>query len=311
MVEYFGKDVRRRPESIVTVGTFDGVHRGHLSVLSTVVERAASNSGVATVVTFDPHPREITSGDIVPLITTIPERIALLKSLGIDRVVVVPFDDDFASLAPEDYVRTVLVETIGLKEIVIGYDHTFGRSRSGDSGLLESLGVELGFKVSKLPPQRNAETVISSSMIRNLLLREGDVTRVAQRWGRRYSIRGKVVPGDGRGKEIGFPTANVSIGHPRKIVPLRGVYAVTSRIRDRKDILSGMMNVGFRPTFEGVGLRAEVHLFDFDEDLYGKSLQIEFVKRIRNERKFDGIESLREQLSDDQERCRAVIAAVS
>ncbi|MBT8400606.1 MAG: FAD synthetase family protein, partial [Rhodothermia bacterium] len=180
MVEYFGVDVQQRPDSIVTVGTFDGVHRGHSSVLSTVVERAAVSSGVATVITFDPHPREITSGDIVPLITTIPERIDLLSSLGIDRVVVVPFDNDFASIAPDEYVRTVLFKTIGLKEIVIGYDHTFGRSRSGDSDLLESLGAELGFKVSKLPAERNAETVISSSTIRSLLLRDGNVSRAAE-----------------------------------------------------------------------------------------------------------------------------------
>ncbi|MBT8401419.1 MAG: bifunctional riboflavin kinase/FAD synthetase, partial [Rhodothermia bacterium] len=143
------------------------------------------------------------------------------------------------------------------------------------------------------------------------LLRDGNVSRAAELLGRRYSVRGKVVPGDGRGRTIGFPTANISIEHARKIIPLRGVYAVQARIEGRKDAVSGMMNVGFRPTFDGEGLRVEVHLFDFDEDLYGEVLQIEFVKRIRDERKFDGIESLREQLSDDQERCRAVISAVS
>ncbi len=311
MIEYYGRHVGRQPSSIVTVGTFDGVHRGHLSVLSTVVKRAAANAGIATVVTFDPHPREVTSGDIVPLITTIPERIDLLERLGIERVVVIPFDADFASLSADEYVRNVLFETIGLKEIVIGYDHSFGRSRRGDSELLESLGVDLGFIVTKLPPKRNDETVISSSAIRDLLIAEGDVSKAAELLGRHYSIRGKVVPGDGRGGTLGFPTANISVGHSRKIIPLRGVYAVQLQIHGLSGVLSGMMNVGFRPTFDGVGLRAEVHILDFSQDLYGKVLQIEFVKRIRDERKFDGIDSLREQLIDDEERCRAVLSEVS
>ncbi|MDX1428823.1 MAG: bifunctional riboflavin kinase/FAD synthetase [Rhodothermales bacterium] len=311
MVEYYGIDAQPRPDSVLTVGTFDGVHRGHVTVLSKVAERAAVTTSVPTVVTFDPHPREVTSGEIVPLITTIPERIDLLAELGIARVVVIPFDGDFASIPAETYVRSVLFDSIGMREIVVGHDHAFGKGRAGDKNLLQELAGRHGFTVTELPPALNNESVISSSSIRNMLLLEGDVQRAAELLGRPYSISGTVVSGDGRGGTIGFPTANVSVGHSRKIVPLRGVYAVRVRIDGELDRLDGMMNIGFRPTFDGSGLRVEVHLFDFDDNLYGRGLQIEFVKRIREERKFDGVEGLREQLKRDRERCTAVLTGVS
>ena len=311
MVEYYGRDVQPEPRSVLTVGTFDGVHRGHMTVLSRVVERASAVDGVPSVLTFDPHPREVIAGEIVPLITTLHERIELLSEVGIERVVVVPFDDDFASLSPEAYVRDVLYREVGIQEIVVGYDHTFGKGRKGGQALLEALASELGFRMTILPPIRNDESVISSSAIRHVLLIDGDVSRAERSLGRFYSISGKVVPGDGRGTSIGFPTANMSAGHSRKIIPLRGVYAVRVRVGEASAALPGMMNIGFRPTFDGAGLRVEVNIFDFDEDLYGRVLQVEFVKRIRDERKFDSIEALRQQLNEDRARCTDVLAGVS
>lgn len=304
------EEIVRDPRSVVTVGTFDGVHLGHQAVLRYLLERARVRSGPSVAVTFDPHPREVVHGAAVPLLTTVDERAEVFESLGLDRFIVIPFTRDFAALPAEAFVEDVLVGRIGVQEVVIGYDHAFGRDREGDARLLERLGRRHGFTVDVIPAQVEAEHVVSSTEIRSLLVDRGDVREAARRLGRAYGLGGTVVAGDARGRTIGFPTANLAVDHPRKVVPRTGVYAVRARVEGGRTY-GGMMNIGVRPTFGGDTLRLEAHLFDFEGDLYGRALRIEFVDRIRDERRFDGVAALVEQLSQDRARCIAILAGVS
>jgi riboflavin kinase/FMN adenylyltransferase len=310
-VEHFPRHVQLEKHGVVTIGVFDGIHLGHKSILDRVLDRSSVVSGFSTLVTFNPHPREIVSGDIVPLLTTLNERIELIRKTGLDRVVVIPFDDEFARLSPEQFVKDVLCERIGMRELVIGYDHGFGKGRRGDIALLRTLAEDLGFSVIELSARKTDHTPISSSAIRQMLHVDGDVEGAALLLGRPYSVSGEVVKGDGRGRVIGYPTANISLGNRRKLVPQRGVYAVRVIIEDSAPPFDAMMNIGFRPTFDGAGMRLEVHVFDMDRTLYGQSLQVEFVERIRDEVKFDGMESLTEQLKEDELRCRRALTIVS
>ena len=311
MKRQFGFDEIRRDDcSVLTVGTFDGVHLGHQAILAYLKERAATVDGCSVVVSFDPHPREVVLGEHVGLLTTLDERADLLERFGIDRFVVLPFTRDLSNLEPEAYVEQVLIEMIGLREVVIGYDHRFGRNRSGSRETLEALGATHGFSVDVIPEQIVRETTVSSSAIRRLLGDEGDVAAAAALLGRSYFLTGTVVRGDGRGRTIGYPTANLRIRSDRKLVPRAGVYAVhVERSGEQgEEQWAGMMNVGRRPTFEADGaLGVEVHLFDFEGDLYGDTLRVSFVERIRDEMKFDGPESLVAQLRADEERSRQVL----
>lgn len=314
MKREFGLDqIRHDSTSVVTVGTFDGVHVGHQAIIRYLVNRAADKDGTSVVVSFSPHPREVVHGEEVPLLTTIDERADALSELGVDRFIIVPFTKEFSQLTAEQFVSEILVDRIGLQEIVIGYDHAFGRDRRGDADLLERLGSRYGFSVDVIPPQVVEEHVVSSSEIRDLI-GKGDVATAAQLLSRRYSLRGTVVKGDGRGSQIGFPTANLQVDHPRKVVPAVGVYAVEVRILSRNDSrgeeepLGGMMNIGYRPTFGRRDLTLEVHLLDFDGDLYGRDLRVEFVERMRDERKFESKEALIEQLSKDRSRCTQLLS---
>ncbi|MEM1054890.1 MAG: bifunctional riboflavin kinase/FAD synthetase [Bacteroidota bacterium] len=302
-----GPDITRDPRSVLTTGTFDGVHLGHQAILTYLVERAARIGGVPTLVTFDPHPREVIAGVRVPLLSTMSERADLVEALGIQRVVVLPFTRDLSNLEPEDYVADVLLGQIGMKEIVIGYDHRFGRKARGDRDLLDRLGASLGFSVDVIPEQIEAGVTVSSTEVRQRLA-AGEVERAAALLGRPYRFSGTVVRGDGRGRTIGFPTANVQPEHPRTLIPGVGVYAVRARIGS-DGWRDGMMNVGRRPTFEADGaVKAEVHLFEIDADLYGRTLTVEVIARIREERRFDGPDSLVAQLREDRQRAVWLLA---
>ena len=275
------------------------------------MDLAAETDSLATVVTFDPHPQEVVAGDIVPLITTLRERVDLLGDAGIQRVVVVPFNEPFSRLAPEDFIERVLYGEIGCREVVVGYDHVFGRGRKGDTHLLQELASRLQFGVHEMEARTTDHTPVSSSVIRRMLLTEGDVGEVAELLGRPYTVSGEVIKGDGRGRVLGYPTANLHVGNRRKVIPHRGVYAVRVTLAGEAAVYSGMMNIGFRPTFDGAGLRIEVHVFGLDRDLYGVRLQAEFVERVRDERKFEAVEDLRSQLKEDEARCRRALASVS
>jgi riboflavin kinase/FMN adenylyltransferase len=293
--------ISKDPASVVTVGTFDGVHLGHQAVLRYLVDRARDQAGRSVVLSFDPHPRQVVHGEDVPLLTTIEERADAMEKLGIDRFIVIPFTAEFSNLHAEEFVRKILVERIGLREIVIGYDHAFGRDRRGGADLLTVLGREHGFTVDVIPPQVVRQHVVSSSELREIISSRGDVALAAQLLGRPYSFLGTVVKGEGRGRGIGFPTANLRPNNSKKVVPAVGVYAVRARRGDATH--DGMMNIGHRPTFGDGELALEVHLLDFDGDLYGTDLRVEFVARMRDERKFESLEALTQQLSKDRARC--------
>ena len=304
-------EIARDDASVVTTGTFDGVHRGHQAILQYLKRRADVRSGPSTVVSFDPHPREVVGNEPVPLLTTIDERARILESLGIDRFVVLPFTEAFANLEAASYVEDVLLGQVGMKEILIGYDHAFGKDREGDRELLEQMGEAHGFTVDVIPPQEVNHDVVSSSKIRTLLIDEGDVSRAAKLLGRPYSVSGTVEEGAGRGRKIGYPTANLSIGHPKKLVPKIGVYATHVQIDAEGPVRAGMMNIGRRPTFDGMDVTVEVHLLDFQGDLYGKTLRVEFLRRLRDEQKFDSVDDLVAQLSRDEDHCKRVIQALN
>jgi riboflavin kinase/FMN adenylyltransferase len=291
-------EIRRDDRSVLTTGTFDGVHLGHQAILRYLVERAAAVGGRAAAVTFNPHPREVLAGDPVPLLTTIPERADLMEGLGLDRFVVLPFTRDLSLMEPEAYVEEVLLGTVGMQEIVIGYDHRFGRNRRGDRALLERLGAERGFTVDVIPEQVVKGHAVSSTEIRKALA-AGEARRAAELLGRPYSFAGTVVRGDQRGRRLGYPTANVQPEHRHKLIPATGVYAVRGEAEGGR--YDGMMNVGRRPTFEEDGaVVIEVHLFGFEGDLYGRPLRVHVVQRLRDELRFDGVEALAARLHEDR-----------
>jgi riboflavin kinase/FMN adenylyltransferase len=294
------KNIDRVPNTVLTVGTFDGVHRGHRALIETVVEKARKRNARSVVVTFDPHPREIInpgkSG--IQMLTTLKERSELLEDIGVDVLLVIPFDRDFSLLTSEEFVRDVIYKNVGVSEFVIGYDHQFGRDREGTIDTIEKLGKDLGFDSYVVSKQEMGDVTISSTLIRKTLSEEGDVKQAAEYLNRRYLLNGIVTHGDQRGKPIGFPTANLKPEHENKVIPKNGVYAV--RVRIDGTWYGGMMNIGIRPTFEGQERTLEVHVFEFDEDIYGQTIQVRFVDRIREEMKFEGIEDLKKQLLQDK-----------
>ena len=303
------EEVQHDPDSVVTLGTFDGVHLGHQALLHYLVERAREQAGRSRVLTFDPHPREIVRGERVSMLSSLAERAQWIYALGVREVIVVPFTAELARTGATEFVDEVLVNTVGLREVVVGYDFGFGRGRTGNGGLLAELGRQRGFGVELVDPRRVGSDVVSSSEIRRRLLQDGDVRGAAVLLGRTYEMTTVVVSGDGRGRQIGFPTANLQPVDSRKIVPRIGVYAVRADLGDGRR-LDGMMNIGTRPTFGETERRLEVHLLDFDRDIYGSRLRILFVDRLRPERKFRSVDELVEQLSRDEQRCRELLSAV-
>jgi riboflavin kinase/FMN adenylyltransferase len=301
------EDIVRDDTSVVTVGTFDGVHRGHQAILDYLLQRADERAGPSTLISFDPHPRSVVHGADVPLLTTIDERASLLQDLGLDRFVVFPFTQGFAELSAEDYVREVLVEGVGLQEITVGYDHRFGKGREGDVDLLRRMGDVHGFDVDVIPAQHVGDDVVSSSAIRERI-GSGEVEAARRLLGRPYRLSGTVERGEGRGRTLGFPTANLRIP-PAKAVPAIGVYATFVDLPDR-GVQPGMLNIGRRPTFDGMDVTVEVHLLDFEGDLYGEDLTVQFVQRLRDERKFDSADALAVQLSKDKQHCKRVTEAI-
>lgn len=309
MKREFGWDeITCDPTSVVTVGTFDGVHRGHQAIIEYLLARADVQEGTSTLISFDPHPRAVVHDQDVPLLTTVDERADVLESLGLDRFVVIPFTMAFARQDPVAYVEDVLVHGVGLQEIAVGFDHRFGRNREGDVDLLQTLGASHDFAVDVIPAQEVGHQVVSSTGIRERLQEAGDVQAAAEMLGRPYRIEGDVGRGDGRGRTIGYPTANLQLPDPRKLVPRLGVYATRVTLPDGAERM-GMMNVGRRPTFDGMHVTIEVHVLDFEGDLYGETLSVRFLQRLREERKFDSVDALVTQLSEDERHCRQVIEA--
>ena len=301
------KDVQYDPNTVVTVGTFDGVHGGHRALMETVIEKAKQRNARSVVITFDPHPRDIINPGKggIKLLSTLQERCEVLADLGIDELVVIPFDRDFSLLTSEDFVIDIVYKQIGICEFVIGYDHQFGKDRSGSIDTIQRVGKELGFDAYVVSKKEMGETTISSTVIRKAIAEEGDVKYAAALLGRTYMLNGMVMHGDERGREIGFPTANINPEHPNKIVPKQGVYAV--KVRVDHVWYKGMMNIGVRPTFDGETTTLEVNIFDFSDTIYGKKIQVRFIDRIRDEQKFNGIEEIKAQLNEDKKAALGIL----
>ena len=296
---------KRFDNSIITLGNFDGLHLGHQELVRMVIRRARETGAAAMVVTFRPHPLKVLAPEkCPPLISIYEEKIRLFERLGIDVLVKIPFTLEFSSMSPEDFVKKVLCDALGAREIFVGYNYRFGKGRKGDIRLLKSLGEELGFRVREVEQVAAEGEVISSTSIRNLL-KDGEVEHAARLLGRTYAITGVVVKGDGRGKGLGFPTANIAPKHA--IIPADGVYAVRLYARDR--LYDGIANIGLRPTFNKKVLAIEVHVFDFNEDLYGEEVSLYFVKKIREEKKFRSADALVTQIRSDIAAAREMLTS--
>jgi riboflavin kinase / FMN adenylyltransferase len=292
--------------TVVTVGSFDGVHRGHAAVLREIAERARSAGRHSVLVTFDPHPLAVVNPAAAPpLLTTGPERREILAQTGLDYAVLLRFDHRLAELAAEDFVREILLRRCGMRELVIGYDHGFGRGRQGDVAMLRRLGASDGFSVDVVPEVQVDGHPVSSTLVRRAVA-GGDLNRAARLLGRPYYLTAEVVPGEGRGRTIGFPTANLGRVPARKLLPPDGVYAV--RVEWRGGRADGMMNQGARPTFHQDERSLEVHLLDWEGPLYGEWLKVEWVARLRDVRRFASAEALRAQLERDRQAARTALA---
>lgn len=286
-----------KSEKILTIGTFDGVHIGHQKILKRVVALAQKENLVPTVLTLFPHPRMVLQkDDNIRLLNTIDERIQLLKNLGIEEVIVKEFTKEFANLSARDYVEQILVDELNTKQIVIGYDHHFGKNRSANIDDLKFFAEEFNFKVEEISAQEIKDVTVSSTKIRNAL-NNGDIEIANSYLDYNYFISGEVVKGKGIGRTLDYPTANIYIKESYKLIPKDGVYVVKSEIEDT--VVYGMMNIGTNPTVSGKTRSIEVHFFDFDKDIYGKNLRIEFLHWLRSEQKFESLEALKKQLSKD------------
>jgi riboflavin kinase/FMN adenylyltransferase len=296
------EQVQYDPRSVITVGTFDGLHCGHQAILAELKQKARARQGSATVVTFDPHPQVVLQRPDKPpvqILTTTEEKITLLRREGIDRLVVIPFTLEFSRTPSENFVREILWQRLGMQAVVIGHDHGFGKNREGDFATLERMGKELNFSVYEVPPYEMNGVTLSSTRVREALL-AGEVEKAAGYLGRLYSLSGAVTAGDGRGKTLGFPTANVVPNDDKKLVPANGVYAVWVESEKFKTKHPGMMNIGLRPTFGNTARMLEVHLIGFSGDLYGATLTVHFVAKLRNEQKFGSLQALMAQLQQDK-----------
>ncbi len=300
----------QHPEgTVVTVGSFDGVHRGHEAVLTEIAARARAAGRHSVLVTFDPHPMAVVNPAAAPqVLTTGPERREILAQMGLDYAVLLHFDRALAAMPPEQFVREILVRGCGMRELVIGHDHGFGRGRQGDVELLGRLGAELGFAVDVVPALEVEGHMVSSTLVRRAVA-GGDLGMARKLLGRRYFATGQVVPGNSRGRTIGIPTANLSGIPDRKLLPPDGVYAV--RVEWRGGRADGMMNQGGKPTFQQTERSLEVHLFDHTGSLYGEWLKVEWVARLRDVQRFPSLDALRTQLERDRSSARAALAAAA
>jgi riboflavin kinase/FMN adenylyltransferase len=292
--------------TVVTVGSFDGVHLGHQAVLVEVARRARAAERSSVLVTFDPHPLAVINPQAAPpLLTTGPERLEILALTPIDYALFLRFDRALSRLSPEEFVQDVLLARCGMQDLVFGYDHGFGRNRSGDVETLRRLGAELGFAVDAVPPADVEGEPVSSGRIRRAVA-GGDLRTAARLLGRPYTVSGRVTGGERRGRVMGVPTINLDEIPADKLLPPDGVYAVWVEWRGGRT--GGMMNQGARPTFDDNRRLLEAHLFGFEGDLYGEWVRVEWVERLRDVRRFAGVEQLQEQLRRDRARAEAILA---
>ena len=291
--------------TIVTIGTFDGVHIGHQKIIKRLVDIAHKKYLNSVVLTFFPHPRMVLqNNNDIKLLNTIEERETILSDLGLDYLVVKTFTKEFANLSAEEFVKNILVDKLNAKHIIIGYDHRFGKGRSANIDDLKSFGKQYDFEVEEISVQDIEDVSVSSTKIRNAL-NDGDILTANTYLGYNFYITGKVVKGKGLGRKIGFPTANIEIAEDYKLIPKNGVYVIKTSIENK--LVYGMMNIGMNPTVNGTKKTIEAHFFNFNNDIYNQTLKIEFVARLRDEQKFESVELLKKQLKLDEKNAKVFI----
>lgn len=297
---------------VLTTGTFDGVHIGHKKILQRLNDIAAESEGESVLFTFHPHPRLVLFPDHtdLKLLNTQAEKIALLETSGIDHLIIFPFTREFSRMTSVEFIRDILVNQIHIRHLVIGYDHHFGRNREGSIENLRELGPLYDFSVEEIPAETVNEINVSSTKIRHALA-EGDMKTVFHFLGYHYPLSGIVISGKKIGRDIGFPTANIKVTDPNKLIPGDGVYAVKVKVLNQE--YSGMLNIGMKPTVnenQSPERSLEVHVFDFDEEIYNKTIQLEFIDKIREEQKFADLEALKAQLLRDKETVTGIFQSI-
>ncbi|UZR94658.1 bifunctional riboflavin kinase/FAD synthetase [Chondrinema litorale] len=298
-VHYGVETFKNKAKSIVTSGTFDGLHFGHQKILTRLIELAKTEQGESVVLTFWPHPRLVLKKDYtIKLLSTLEEKIKLFHKFDIDHLVIIPFNKSFSKLSSLEFIQQILMDAVGTKKLVIGYDHRFGKNREGGFEYLQANATKFGFEVEEISKQEIDEIAVSSTKIRNAL-NNGEIGTANHYLGRKYELTGKVVHGKKLGRTIGFPTANIEVPSENKLIPKDGIYAVDVIVDNI--VYQGMLNIGFNPTVDDSGSRfIEVNIFEFDSDIYGEEITILFCKYLREEEKFDSVETLKQQLKKDQ-----------
>ncbi|RFS19768.1 bifunctional riboflavin kinase/FAD synthetase [Chitinophaga silvatica] len=305
------RDLDQLPEfhnAVITIGTFDGVHAGHRFIIEQLQQAARQCGGETVIITFDPHPREVLQPkpNNIRLLTTLPEKIALLKQAGINHLVVVPFTKAFSEMPAISYLEDFLIKRFRPHTIIIGYDHRFGHNREGGLELLEKEQQQYGFQLIEIPKQIVHDLTVSSTKIRNSL-HEGSVKLANELLGYTYFLSGTVTHGDKMGRQLGYPTANLQLTDDRKLIPAEGIYAVLASINGGTP-LPAVMSIGNRPTFNGTDLRLEVHIFNFNEDIYDQEVNVSFIDYIRPNKKFDAIDALIQQMDKDSAEAKRIIS---
>jgi len=296
--------IAEKKGSIITIGTFDGVHIGHQEILKNLINQSKDSNSV--ILTFFPHPRMILQkGSDLKLLTTLQEKIDLLEKTGLDFLVIEPFTKEFSRLTALEFVRNVLKQQLKLKKLIIGYDHQFGRNREGNLEQLKEYGAIYGFDVEEIPAQDIKNIAVSSTKIRKALA-EGDIKKANSYLGYEFMLTGTIVHGRGLGKQYNYPTINIHIEESYKLIPKAGVYVIKTTFNTKN--VFGIMNIGNRPTINGQNQTIEVHLLDFNTDIYGKYIQIQLAYRLRDEQKFDSIPLLFDQIKEDEKQARKLIS---
>jgi len=292
-------------ESILTIGIFDGVHIGHNKILTKLVEESKKNNLSSLIMTFFPHPRMVLQkSQEIKMIDTIDEKIYLFEKTGVDNLIIQPFDENFSKIRAKEFVEEILVKKLKIKHIIIGYDHRFGKDREASVDDLKKFGLNYMFTVEEIAAQEIHSIAISSTKIRNAILK-GEIKKCNEYLGRNFMLTGEVVHGDGLGKKINFPTANIKIPETYKIIPKNGVYLVRAIINSERYF--GMMNIGVRPTIGGEKKSLEIHFFNFKDNIYNKTISVEIICKIRDEEKFSSIDELKIQLKKDEQFCLKLI----
>lgn len=295
-------------KTFVTIGTFDGVHIGHQKVLKNLVKNAHKKGAISLLLTFFPHPRMVLQKDLdIKLLNTIDERIALLEKLGLDVLIIQPFTTEFSKLTALDFTRNILVNKLNISKLIIGYDHHFGKNREGTFEQLEEYGHTYDFKLKKISKKDIDNIAVSSTKIRRAI-EQGEIEKVNAYLNYNYMLTGEVVKGKNLGEKIGFPTANLHIKENYKLIPKTGAYVVKSTINN--NTVFGMMNIGYRPTVNGKNQTIEVNFFNFNQNLYNKTIQVEILAFLRDEQKFESVIQLKQQLIKDEEKANSIINGI-